>query len=499
MTVRVRYGPSPTGDPHVGNIRTALFDWLFARHHGGAFIVRIEDTDQKRAVEGAEERILDALRWLGLDWDEGPDIGGPHAPYRQSERLPSYHEAAAQLLASGHAYRCACSSERLSRLRKGQQQREEPPGYDGHCRDLTGADIDAALVAQAAPGEEPGPGVVRFKMPRDGATAVPDALRGDVRFENRLLDDHVLLKADGFPTYHLASVVDDHVMAITHVFRGDEWLPSAPRHLLLYMALGYEPPIFLHQPVILGPDKGKLSKRHGATAVLEYADRGYLPEALINFLALLGWSKDDHTTKMSVAEITAAFDIDRMGVTPSSFDHERLDAMNADFLRDLSPEAFFDRATPFLEAALPPDIPRPLDTAGLLPIAAKIQERVKLLTEVADYVEFFFRTGPLDYPNAELMGKGFRDNPAGAMAAIDAAIPALKAVDPWTVEGVEAALRGLAEGLELKPGVVFTPLRVAVTGKRIAPPLFETLTVLGLNRVVERLNDAAGRLARPDD
>ena len=499
MSVRVRYGPSPTGDPHVGNIRTALFDWLFARHHGGDFIVRIEDTDQKRAVEGAEQRILEALRWLGLDWDEGPDIGGPYSPYRQSERLPRYQQAAAQLLASGHAYRCACSSERLDRVRKAKQQRKEPPGYDGHCRDLSDTEIDAALAEQSPPGQDPGPGVVRFKMPQDGVTAVPDALRGDVSFENRLLDDHVLLKADGFPTYHLAAVVDDHAMEITHVFRGDEWLPSAPRHLLLYAALGYAPPIFVHQPIILGPDKGKLSKRHGATAVLEYAERGYLPEALINFLALLGWSKDDHTTKMSVAEIIAAFDIDRMGVTPSAFDHERLAAMNADFIRDLSPQAFFQRAAPFLDAALPADIARPIDTSALLPIAPRIQERVKLLTEVAGYVDFFFRRGPLDYPNAELMGKGFRDNPAGAMAATDAAITALKAVDPWTVEGVETALRALAAQLQLKPGVVFTPIRVAVTGKRIAPPLFETVTVLGRDLVVERLNEAAGRLARPDD
>ncbi|PZC42338.1 MAG: glutamyl-tRNA synthetase [Chloroflexi bacterium] len=493
MSVRVRFGPSPTGELHVGGLRTALFDWLFARHHGGVFILRIEDTDQKRTVPGAEDRIMQGLRWLGLDWDEGPDIGGPHAPYRQSERLPSYQAAATQLLASGHAYRCACSSERLDRIRKAKQQAKRPPGYDGHCRTLSDTEITEAIAEQG------GRSVVRFKMPHEGATVVPDALRGDVVFENRLLDDHVLLKADGFPTYHLASVVDDHAMQISHVFRGDEWLPSAPRHLLLYHALGYQPPIFVHQPIILGPDKGKLSKRHGATSVLEYADRGYLPEALINFLVLLGWSKDDHTTKMSLDEIVAAFDIDRMGVTPTTFDHQRLDAMNADFLRDLTPQQFFDRARPFLDRLLPADIARPLALDPLLPLAPLIQERVKLLPEVADYVDFFLTPGPLDYANAELMGKGFRDNPAGALAAVDGAREALLAVDPWTTEGIEAALRGLAERLQLKPGVVFTPLRVAVTGKRIAPPLFETLTVLGPDRVSERLNLAAQRLARPDD
>ena len=493
MSVRVRFGPSPTGELHMGSVRTALFDWLFARHHGGEFIVRIEDTDQGRSVAGAEARILEGLRWMGLHWDEGPDIGGPCGPYRQSERLPGYQAAADRLLASGHAYRCVCPPERVLRVRQEQQRRKQPPGYDSRCRDLDAAQIAAEIAAQD------GRSVVRFRMPREGVTVVPDALRGGVAFENRLLDDNVLLKEDGFPTYHLASVVDDHAMRISHVFRGDEWLSSAPRHLLLYEALGFDPPVFVHQPVILGPDKGKLSKRHGATSVQAYAEQGYLPEALINFLALLGWSKDDHTTKMSVAEIVAAFDIDRMGVTPATFDQARLDAMNADFLRDLGPQEFFDRATPFLERLLPDDVARPLDLAPLLPLAPLIQERVKRLPEVAEYVDFFFVPGPLDYPNAELMGKGFRDNPSGALAAVEGAIAALKAVDPWTTAAIEAALRGLADRLALRPGVVFTPVRVAVTGKRIAPPLFETLAVLGRARAVERLNVAAERLARPDD
>ena len=266
MSVRVRYGPSPTGEPHVGNIRTALFDWLFARHHGGAFVVRIEDTDQKRSVEGAEELILDALRWLGLDWDEGPDVGGEYGPYRQSERLALYQAAAERLLSEGKAYRCACTSERLRELREGQQKAKQAPGYDGHCRDLSEGELETAVAAND------GKQVVRFKVPEAGTTIVEDALRGEVRFENRLLDDHVILKSDGFPTYHLASVVDDDAMAITHVFRGDEWLSSAPRHVLLYEALGLAPPIWVHQPIILGPDKGKLSKRHGATSVRAYAD-----------------------------------------------------------------------------------------------------------------------------------------------------------------------------------------------------------------------------------
>ena len=495
MTVRVRYGPSPTGEPHVGNIRTALFDWLFARHHGGQFIVRIEDTDQKRSVEGAEELILDALRWLGLDWDEGPDIGGDYGPYRQSERLELYQEAAQRLLAEGNAYRCACTSERLAEMRQRQQKAKQPPGYDGHCRELSEAEIERDIADQG------GQCVLRFKMPHDGVTVVDDALRGEVTFENKLLDDHVILKSDGFPTYALASIVDDTAMEISHVFRGDEWLPSAPRHVRLYAALGLQPPVFVHQPVILGPDKGKLSKRHGATSVRSYADDGFIPEAMINFMALLGWSKDDHTTLMSTDQIVAAFDLDGMGTTATTFDLERLREMNGEHIRRLGTAEFLDRGRPFLENALAkthPQIDQPLDLALLEPVAAAIQERVKLLTEFTHYADFFF-TGPAEHTNVELMGKGFRDSPAAALDALDSARTALSKREPWDTAGIESVLRGLAEQKELKPGVLFTPIRVALSGKRVAPPLFETMMALGREESLRRLNVAAERLARPDD
>jgi glutamyl-tRNA synthetase len=495
MTVRVRYGPSPTGEPHVGNIRTALFDWLFARHHGGQFIVRIEDTDQKRSVEGAEELILDALRWLGLDWDEGPDIGGEYGPYRQSERLELYQEAADRLLAEGHAYRCACSSERLAEMRKAQQKAKQPPGYDGHCRELSEAELERMIADQG------GQCVVRFKMPREGVTIVDDALRGAVTFENKLLDDHVILKSDGFPTYALASIVDDTAMEITHVFRGDEWLPSAPRHVRLYDALGLKPPVFVHQPVILGPDKGKLSKRDGATSVRSYADEGFIPEAMINFMALLGWAKDDHTTLMSTDEIVAAFDLDHMGTTATTFDMDRLREMNGEHIRRLDTMEFVERGRPFLESALAethPQIAQPLDLAVLEPVAEAIQERVKVLTEFTEYADFFF-TGPAEHTNAELMGKGFRDNPAAAVDALDSARAALSKLEPWDTAGIESVLRGLAEEKELKPGVLFTPIRVALSGKRVAPPLFETMTALGREESLSRLNVASERLAAPDD
>ena len=493
MSVRVRYGPSPTGEPHVGNIRTALFDWLFARHHGGQFIVRFEDTDQQRSVEGAEALILEALQWLGVQWDEGPDIGGPHAPYRQSERLPLYREALERLLANDAAYRCTCTTERLAEVRKAQQARKQPPGYDGHCRSKP-ADEMTQEIAQ-----RDGRFVVRFRIPHTGTTIVQDALHGAVSFENALLDDHVIVKSDGYPTYHLASVVDDIAMQITHVIRGDEWLSSAPRHVLLYEALGVAPPVFVHMPIILGPDKGKLSKRHGATSVLEYARQGFLPEAMINFLALLGWSKDDHTVIMDRDEIVAAFDLDRLGTTSAVFDHQRLTAMNAEYIRALPPDEFLRRAAPFLEAGLPPQVRRPLDLERLAPLATALQERVKLLPEVVDYVDFFYLPEAAPHTNKALMGRGFRDNPAGAMRALESVMATLRDLQPWSTAALELALRGLAESLELKPGVLFTPVRVAVTGKTVAPPLFETLEVLGRDSTLARLTTAAERLARPDD
>lgn len=486
MSVRVRYGPSPTGEPHVGNIRTALFDWLLARRFGGQFIVRIEDTDRSRAVEGTEQLILDALTWLGLDWDEGPDIGGPYGPYRQSERLPMYVEAAHRLVDEGKAYRCNCSPERLDSLRKSQQQAKQPPGYDRRCRELR------------LPGDEPH--VVRLAMPLSGDTIVNDYLRGDVSFQNSLLDDHVLLKRDGFPTYHLASVVDDHLMEITHVIRGEEWLSSAPRHVQTYAALGWDEPAWVHIPIIRGPDKGKLSKRHGATSIRQYAEEGFLPEALLNFLALLGWSKDETTTIMSRDEISQSFDLDGLGLASAMFDIERLREMNARYIRDLEPGDFLRRGRPYLEARIGRSIDDDaLDT--LIPIAPDIQERVKLLPEFADYTDFFFSEGPLDYANAELMGRGYKNKPWAALESVEASLAALREIEPsqWTTPVLESTLRELATSRGEKAGAVFTPIRVATTGKRIAPPLFETLETLGQELTVERLNAAAERLARPDD
>ncbi|MCH7483660.1 MAG: glutamate--tRNA ligase [Chloroflexi bacterium] len=485
MSVRTRYAPSPTGEPHLGNIRTALFAWLLARHHGGQFLLRIEDTDRQRLAEGGVEAQMETLRWLGIDWDEGPDKGGPHAPYTQSERLDIYQEHAGRLLASDWAYRCYCSSERLAEVRKAQQARKAPPRYDRHCRDLS-PDDRARREADSAPA------VVRFKTPLDGETLTHDALRGEVSFANDTLDDFVILKSDGYPTYHLAAVVDDHLMEITHVLRGEEWISSLPRHVLIYQAFGWQPPVFAHVSRILGSDRAKLSKRHGAHAALTYREMGYLPEAIINFLALLGWSLDDKTEIIDLDTLIGAFDTGRLLTNPAVFNAEKLEWMNGVYIRNLKPEDLAERARPFLESALG----RPVDAQKLAQIAPLIQERIKTLTDVVEMADFFFTEGPLDYEPATLLGKkSFADAPQRAAEALASVIAAVEALDDWSHEVLEGAVRPLAEEMGVKAGELFAVIRVAVTGKTAAPPLFETMAVLGRDVSLERLGIARDRLA----
>ena len=347
-TVRVRFPPSPTGEPHVGNIRTAIFNWLFARGLGGSFIIRIEDTDQSRKVEGAIEAILETLRWLGVDWDEGPDVGGDYGPYVQSERLDLYRRAADDLLAAGRAYECYCEPERLAELRREQGKRKERVGYDGRCRDPEARERAAA---------EGGAPVVRFVMPSEGSTSIRDLIRGDVTFENALIDDFVILKSDGFPTYHLASVVDDTAMRISHVLRAEEWLPSAPRHVLLYRALGFELPEFAHLPIILAPDRSKLSKRHGATSALEYREMGYVPQAMVNFLTLLGWSLDDRTEIFTKAELFRNFSLERVSRSGAVFSADKLAWLNGHYIRESSAEVLADALLEYWERYPPAGIP----------------------------------------------------------------------------------------------------------------------------------------------
>jgi glutamyl-tRNA synthetase len=490
MTVRVRYAPSPTGEPHVGNIRTALFNWLFARHEGGSFVLRIEDTDQTRLVPGALEKVLESLRWLRLDWDEGPEVGGPHGPYFQSERLEIYHRYANQLLESGWAYLCYCTPERLEALRTEQARLKQPPRYDRHCRDLS----DEERWERAGRGLK---AVVRFKTPLDGKTSFTDLVRDDITFENATLDDFIIIKSDLYPTYHLANVVDDHLMEISHVLRAEEWLPSTPRHLLLYQALSWQPPLFAHLPMLLGKDRSKLSKRHGATSVLEYAEQGYLPEAMFNFLGLLGWSLDDHTEIISREQFIQHFSLERIVKSPAIFDPDKLTWMNGGYMRSLPPERLVALVRGRLERDLPPDAPRPLDEGYILRMVPLIRERVKRLDDLKRFAEFFFLGDDLDYSVSDLLGKAFAGRPQDAALALGAARERLASLPSWDEQSLEGALRPLAENLSLKAGDLFMLVRVAVTGGPVAPPLFQSMTILGREICLARLRRALDRLGAP--
>lgn len=492
--VRTRYAPSPTGFPHIGNYRTALFEWLAARHAGGQFLLRVEDTDRNRLVGGSLEAILEGLRWLGLDWDEGPDRGGRYGPYFQSARLDIYRGQAEVLLERGHAYRCYCTEERLERMRAEQEARKQPTGYDRRCRFLA-PEERAARAAQGLPA------VVRFAAPVDGQTTYHDFLRGDITFDNRTIDDMILLKSDGFPTYNFANIVDDHLMAITHVIRGEEYISSAPRYAQVYRAFGWEEPELIHVPLVLAPDRSKLSKRHGALPLLDYRARGYLPEAIVNYLVLLGWSYDDTAEFFTLAELVKVFDARRISTSPAMFDQTRLDWFNGHYLRALSPERLTERALPFLLAGLPEGA-RDTDPSYVMRVLTLDQERFKTLADVPALTSFFFVEQP-EYDAALLLGKNL-DAPRAA-AALDALRPALEGVDDWTAERLLAALdsfvvahgfiRTKADGTQVPDrGPVFMLVRVAVSGRKETPGLPEMLEVLGQARTLKRLKAARAKL-----
>lgn len=469
--IRVRFAPSPTGYPHLGNIRTALFNWLFARHHDGKFILRIEDTDVARKVAGAVENITESLKWLGLDWDEGP--------YFQSQRLPQYQEIARKLVDQGHAYLCYCSPQRLEEMRREQMRRKQPPKYDRRCRELTGQQRARLEASGVTP-------VVRFKTPLEGETSFHDLIRGKVTFQNDTLDDFILLKSDGYPTYHLANVIDDHLMVISHVLRADEWLSSTPRHILLYQVLDWQPPQFAHLPMILGPDKAKLSKRHGATNIIDYQRQGYLPEAMINFLSLLGWSLDDKTEFLSREELVKHFTLERVGKTAAIFNKDKLDWMNGVYLRKLTPEQFASQSILFLQRDLPPSVKHPLDNSYISTITPLIQERAKTLGDVPHLADFFF-LDDLEYDQSLLI-KG--TDTASATKAIETSLERLKPLEAWNIASLEDILRPLATELGLTTSKFFGLLRVAITGRTASPPLFQTMAVLGKERCLKRLNKA---------
>jgi glutamyl-tRNA synthetase len=469
----------------VGNIRTAMFNWLFARHTGGTFILRIEDTDVARRVEGALEAIMDGLKWLGLDWDEGPDVGGEYGPYTQSQRLKLYKEAAERMVHQGDAYYCYCSEERLEAMRKEQEARKQPPGYDRLCRNLTVAE----RAAKEAAGIKP---VIRFKVPLEGQTRFHDLIYGDVVFEHSNIDDFVMLKSDGYPTYHLANVVDDHAMKISHVIRAEEWISSVPRHLFIYKALGYEPPQYIHHPMILGPDRSKLSKRHGAVSIIDYREQGYLPETMFNFLALIGWSLDDKTELMTRQQFVDNFSLERIGKTGAIFNIEKLDWMNGVYIRSLPVEDLMKRVLPFMEKDLPQEVKRSLDINYVQQIMPLIRERINTLKDAATYADFFF-IDKLEYEATMLIGK--KITAETALTALKGAEEKLSSLESFNCDLLEDTLRHLADDLGIKTGQLFNLLRVATTARDATPPLFETMAVLGKERCLKRIKAAISRLS----
>ena len=481
---RVRFAPSPTGHLHLGGARTALYDYLLARQTGGQFILRIEDTDRKRFVPGAEEEIYNGLRWLGLEWDEGPDIGGPYGPYRQSERKEIYQKVAQELIDSGRAFTCFCTPERLEMVRAEQQKRKEPPHYDGTCRNLSSEEVQARIAA----GEKY---VIRFKTPKEGTTTVTDLLRGEITVENRTLDDYILVKSDGLALYHLAAAVDDHLMKITHVIRGSEWLPSFPLHSLIHRALGWEDPVWVHLSVFLKPSgKGKMSKRESAELVKDgysifikdMAELGYLPEAVINWAALMGWSYDDHTEFFTLQDLVEKFSLEKLNPSPAAINFTKLDHFNGLHIRALPVEELARRIKPFFEAQ---GIAADDDT--LLKIAPIIQERLQGLDDAPALAGFFFK--PSVQPDInELVVKDL--TPAASAELGRKILEILQSLPDMRVETAEPPLRELVEQSGLKAGQVFGLMRIAITGQRVSPPLFESMEIIGKEKVIERMQRA---------
>jgi glutamyl-tRNA synthetase len=486
--VRVRYAPSPTGFLHVGGARTALYDYLLAKQTGGVFIIRIEDTDQKRYNPAAISDLLDGLRYLGLQWDEGPEVGGDYGPYYQTERLDIYQNYIRVLLNQGQAYRCFCTPERLAQINEERQKAKLLPGYDRFCRT-----IDPAEAARRAEAGESF--VVRLKVPLTGSITLHDAIRGDITIENETVQDAVLIKSDGIPTYHFAVVVDDTLMKITHVLRGEEWISSSPIHLHLYNFFGWEPPVFAHLPLILNPaGKGKMSKREERAPdgkihpvfVHSFKERGYLPDALVNYLALVGWSYDDKTELMSREELIERFSLERVNPSPAAWDYDKLDHFNGLYLRSLSVEALTDQLLPFLAAA-----GLNADRATLLKITPLIRERLIVLGDAPQWVDFFFVDELPAYDLNLLIPK--KMSLADVPTLLQTARQTLAESD-FTHAAIEANLRQAAAELGLKVGDFLQPIRVAVCGKLVAPPLFETLTILGQEKVLQRINQALEQL-----
>ena len=487
---RTRFSPSPTGHLHLGGGRTALYDYLLARQTGGQFILRIEDTDRKRFVPEAEQEIIDGLHWLGLSWDEGPDVGGPYAPYRQSERKEIYQEYARELIASGKAYYCFCSHERLDKMRQEQQEKRGQLHYDGTCRKLDPVEA----VRRADSGESC---VIRFKIPESGTTIVNDTLRGEIAFENSTLDDYVIVKSDGLALYHLASVVDDHLMKITHVLRGSEWLPTFPLHSLIHRAFGWEEPAWVHLSVFLKPSgKGKMSKRESeeldktgySVFIKDLKDLGFVPESVVNWIALMGWSYDDHSEFFTLSDLVEKFSLGKLTPSPAAINFSKFDYFNASYIRRLPTQELAKRLLPyFIKAGYPADI------YSLEKIAPIIQERIITLDDSIGMAGFFF-IDDIHPSREDLIVKGLSSQESASIA--EKCLKLLGQLPDVNHQTAEPPMRLLVEELGLSAGQVFGILRVAVTGQKVSPPLFESMEIIGREKVLERLQNAINILGQ---
>ncbi|KEQ17437.1 glutamate--tRNA ligase [Endozoicomonas numazuensis] len=474
MTVRTRVAPSPTGDPHVGTAYIALFNMAFAKSQGGQFLLRIEDTDQARSTAESEQQILDSLRWLGLNWDEGPDVGGPHGPYRQSERREVYDEHAQKLLDNDHAFRCFCTTERLDVLRAEQAETKQGSGYDGHCLQLSQEEVQSKMAA----GE---PHVIRMKVPSEGSSKVEDMLRGTIEIEWSQVDMQVLVKADGMPTYHLANVVDDHLMGITHVIRGEEWISSAPKHQLLYQYFDWDMPVLCHMPLLRNPDKSKLSKRKNPTSITYYRDAGYLPEALVNYLGRMGWSMPDEREKFNLDEMIENFDIQRVSLGGPIFDQEKLSWLNASWIReDLSTEQFAYRLHKWL-----------LNSDYIMKFLPFAQGRVETLADFAPMASFMF-SGMLDLSEEDFAHKKLEQ--AEVKKVLQFILWRLEQLRQWNKENIFAEVKTLSKEMGLKLGDFNHPIFVAIAGTPNSWSVMDSMAILGADMTRARLRHAVNVL-----
>lgn len=481
--VRTRFAPSPTGFMHVGNLRSALYEYLVAKVHGGDFILRIEDTDQKRQVEGAIDVIYDTLKEVGIHWDEGPDIGGDYGPYIQSERKGMYGGVAEQLVADKKAYYCFCTEERLQEVRENRKEDEHFVGYDRHCRDLDEETIKAKLDAGLAY-------VIRQKMPLTGETSFTDAVYGKITVLNEELEDQVLLKTDGFPTYNFANVIDDHQMAITHVVRGSEYLSSTPKYNLLYEALGYDLPTYVHLPLILGEDGQKLSKRHGATGFKDLVQEGYLPEAVINYIAMLGWAPKDNRELFSLKDLEEHFDITGISKSPSVFDYKKLRWFNGEYIKKMSEEDLLALLNPYYDRyAEGVDFDR-------LHMTRLLQPRLEVLTEIEEKLELF-RAFPEDYNLDLFTHKKMKTDQTSSIEMLNTLIPGLEALSEWSADAIHQFLMSEAKRLEVKNGQVMWPIRVAASGLQVTPGgAVDVLYLLGKDRALAQAKQSLERLEK---